>query len=108
MKTACTLLTLLSLIVWSPRPAQAQTQTQTPGASNANGPLPKVAGGDVELDYRLVAGDKLRIEVYKDPQLSQSLQIRPDGKITLPLIGDVVAAGVTTRELTIDADPAFA
>jgi polysaccharide export outer membrane protein len=31
---------------------------------------------------------------------SQSLQVRPDGKITLPLIGDVVAAGATPRELT--------
>ena len=50
-------------------------------------------------DYRLAAGDKLRIEVYKDAQLSQSLQIRPDGKITLPLVGDVVAAGRTSVEL---------
>ncbi|CAN5783979.1 hypothetical protein BH24ACI4_BH24ACI4_18080 [soil metagenome] len=50
-------------------------------------------------DYRLITGDKLRIEVYKDPQLSQSLEIRPDGKITLPLLGDVPAAGSTPREL---------
>jgi polysaccharide export outer membrane protein len=46
-----------------------------------------------------VAGDKLRIEVYKDPQLSQSLQIRPDGKITLPLLGDLPAAGLTPTAL---------
>ena len=44
-------------------------------------------------------GDKLRVEVYKDSQLSQSLQVRPDGKITLPLIGDVPAAGLTSIEL---------
>jgi polysaccharide export outer membrane protein len=50
-------------------------------------------------DYRLGPGDKLRIEVYKDTQLSQSVQVRPDGKITLPLIGDVVAAGNTPLEL---------
>jgi polysaccharide export outer membrane protein len=50
-------------------------------------------------DYRLGPGDKLRIEVYKDTQLSQSVQVRPDGKITLPLIGDVVAAGSTPIEL---------
>ena len=50
-------------------------------------------------DYRLIAGDKLRIEVYKDAQLSQSLQVRPDGKITLPLVGDVAAAGRTPVEL---------
>ena len=50
-------------------------------------------------DYRLAAGDKLRIEVYKDDHLSQSLQIRPDGKITLPLLGDLPAAGRTSMEL---------
>lgn len=50
-------------------------------------------------EYRLGAGDKLRIEVYKDPQLSQSVQIRPDGKITLPLVGDMAATGLTPIEL---------
>ena len=55
---------------------------------------PNVAG-----DYRLGAGDKLRIEVYKDPQLSQSVQVRPDGKITLPLLGDINAIGRTPIEL---------
>jgi len=50
-------------------------------------------------EYRLGPGDKLRIEVYKDPQLSQSAQIRPDGKITLPLIGDLDATGRTPIEL---------
>ena len=50
-------------------------------------------------EYRLGPGDKLRIEVYKDPQLSQSVQVRPDGKITLPLVGDIVATGKTPIEL---------
>jgi polysaccharide biosynthesis/export protein len=52
-----------------------------------------------DQEYRLGAGDKLRIEVYKDPQLSQSVQIRPDGKITLPLIGDLDATSRTPIEL---------
>src|SRR3954468_17386018 len=51
------------------------------------------------VEYRLGPGDKLRIEVYKDPQLSQSVQIRPDGKITMPLVGDIEAAGTTPLEL---------
>jgi polysaccharide export outer membrane protein len=61
----------------------------------------KPAPGAVQLapDYRLGPGDKLRIEVYKDPQVSQSLQVRPDGKITLPLVGDIDAAGRTPEEL---------
>jgi polysaccharide export outer membrane protein len=50
-------------------------------------------------EYRLGPGDKLRIEVYKDTQLSQSVQVRPDGKITLPLIGDLEASSRTPIEL---------
>ena len=50
-------------------------------------------------DYKLVPGDKLRVEVYKDAQLSQNVQVRPDGKITLPLANDVLAAGRTPSEL---------
>jgi polysaccharide export outer membrane protein len=72
--------------------ASAQT------ASTTEVPAPVGTSGS-STDYRLAAGDKLRIEVYKDPQLSQSLQIRPDGKITLPLVGDVAAAGHTSLEL---------
>jgi polysaccharide export outer membrane protein len=53
----------------------------------------------VASDYKMGAGDKLRIEVYKDPQLSQSVQIRPDGKISLLLVGDIAAAGSTPIEL---------
>jgi polysaccharide export outer membrane protein len=52
-----------------------------------------------QADYRLAAGDKLRVEVYKDAQLSQSVQIRPDGKITLPLLGDIEAQGATPIQL---------
>ncbi len=50
-------------------------------------------------DYTLQSGDKLRVEVYKDAQLSQSVQVRPDGKITLPLIGDLSAQGLTPLAL---------
>jgi polysaccharide export outer membrane protein len=71
--------------------ADARTPPATPAAVGTS--------GSASADYRLVAGDKLRIEVYKDAQLSQSLQIRPDGKVTLPLVGDVAAAGRTSMEL---------
>jgi polysaccharide export outer membrane protein len=60
---------------------------------------PKQPAPGVTEDYHLGPGDKLRIEVYKDQQLSQSVQVRPDGMITLPLIGDVEAAGLTPLEL---------
>lgn len=50
--------------------------------------------------YRVGPGDKLRISVYKDPTTSlDAVQVRPDGKITMPLIGDIQASGRTSDEL---------
>ena len=60
---------------------------------------PVAAAPALSEEYRMGAGDKLRIEVYKDAQLSQSAQVRPDGKVTLPLVGDLTAAGLTPIEL---------
>jgi polysaccharide biosynthesis/export protein len=57
------------------------------------------APSPIDAEYRVGPGDKLRIEVYKDPQLSQSVQVRPDGKITLPLLGDIPATDRTPLEL---------
>jgi polysaccharide biosynthesis/export protein len=62
----------------------------------------KQSAASSEKDYVIGAGDKLRIEVYKDQQLSQSLQVRPDGKITLPLVGDLNASGLTPIALRDD------
>ena len=87
---------LAALVAASPS-AQGQ-KPAVPALPEAAG-APAARGADASTDYRLVAGDKLRIEVYKDTQLSQSLQVRPDGKITLPLVGDVPAAGRTSTEL---------
>jgi polysaccharide export outer membrane protein len=90
-------LTLLaaSLLLSAP-PAWAQQPATTTAATADRQQSAQSARPD---DYRLQAGDKLRVEVYKDAQLSQSVQIRPDGKITLPLVGDVAALGVTPIEL---------
>ena len=70
----------------------------------AQNPVPPVAAArpmvaSNSTDYKLVVGDKLRVEVYRDEHMTQALQIRPDGKITLPLVGDVVAAGKTPAAL---------
>jgi polysaccharide export outer membrane protein len=98
MKTAiCT--ASLSLILTGA--AFAQTPVGTSGTSTTTtAPAgDSTAAAATSNDYRLAAGDKLRIEVYKDAQLSQALQVRPDGKVTLPIVGDIVAAGRTSTEL---------
>jgi len=104
MKTSITSLCMLFLLSTA---STAETQANRPASGSPSSGSPTGTTGrmaasgaaDVAADYRLVPGDKLRIEVYKDPQLSQSLQVRPDGKITLPLLGDIPAAGKTSLEL---------
>jgi polysaccharide biosynthesis/export protein len=80
----------------APEQPAPEKRAGTTGTTQTGPPQPV---GHVSPDYRLVPGDKLRVEVYKDAQLSQSLQVRPDGKVTLPLIGDVMASGLTPIEL---------
>ena len=94
MKTAT--LTALSFMVLL---GTASAQTATDSQPVPVGTTGSAAKTDTATDYHLAAGDKLRIDVYKDAQLSQSVQVRPDGKITLPLVGDVAAAGRTPLEL---------
>ena len=58
------------------------------------------AGPSVLVEsYKMAVGDQLQINVWKNPELSVSAPIRPDGKISLPLTGDVMAAGKTPEEL---------
>ena len=102
MKTSVRLIGPLTFAILLSSTAQAQKPTSpssgppTPVATTGTTARPPA---DTSADYRLVPGDKLRIEVYKDAQLSQTLQVRPDGKITLPLVGDLPASGRTSNEL---------
>lgn len=50
-------------------------------------------------DYRIGATDVIDINVWKEPELSRTVPVRPDGKISLPLIGELVAEGKTAADL---------
>lgn len=49
--------------------------------------------------YKMAVADQLQINVWKNPELSLSEPIRPDGRISVPLVGDVMAVGLTPEEL---------
>ena len=51
------------------------------------------------LTYIIGVEDELQISVWREPELSTSVVVRPDGMITLPLINDVKAVGLKTEEL---------
>jgi polysaccharide export outer membrane protein len=58
----------------------------------------KPAGAN-SSDYVLGSDDQLHITVWKEADFSVTLPVRPDGKISLPLINDIQAAGLTPMEL---------
>jgi polysaccharide export outer membrane protein len=80
--------------------ASGQENAKT-GAANANSamapaPEPKSLGGP---EYVIGPDDALHISVWKEPDLTATLPVRPDGKISLPLLNDVQAAGLTPVQL---------
>ncbi|MBL26776.1 MAG: sugar ABC transporter substrate-binding protein [Rhodospirillaceae bacterium] len=55
-------------------------------------------------DYRIGPGDSLNIFVWRNPELSMSVPVRPDGKISTPLVEDMQAANKTPTELARDME----
>ncbi len=66
------------------------------GGGQMAGDVPQAAS----IDYRLGCSDVVELQVWKEPDLSRPVVIRADGKVSLPLLGEVRAAGKTTGELS--------
>jgi polysaccharide export outer membrane protein len=82
--------------------ASVQTVEEAKKAEEAKPAPDKPQNEPVSLagpDYVIGADDVLHISVWKEPDLTESLPVRPDGKISLPLLNDVVAAGLTPTQL---------
>src|SRR5688572_32963092 len=80
----------------------ALSLTLAAGAAAAESKTPEPeepAGTFGESDYRLGPEDQIQFFVWKEPDLSTSVVVRPDGKISLPLIGEIEAVGRTAAEL---------
>ncbi len=70
-------------------------------AATASEPTPTAA---VSPDYRIGPGDSLHVYVFENEQLSVTVPVRPDGKISTPLVEDMVAVGKTPSELARDIE----
>ena len=72
-------------------------------ATNGTQPVGPVVAGPSPVssqNYRLAPDDAIQITVWKEPQLSGTYPVRPDGMISMPLLNDVKAAGLTPMELS--------
>jgi len=54
----------------------------------------------IVAEYKIGIGDTLDINVWKNPDLSVTVPVRPDGKISAPLVGDLLVAGFTPEEVS--------
>jgi polysaccharide export outer membrane protein len=59
-------------------------------------------------EYIIGPGDKLNIFVWRNPELSTSVEVRPDGRLSIPLVEDVVAIGKTPTHLARDLEQRLA
>jgi polysaccharide biosynthesis/export protein len=105
----CTLISICLL------PAVANVSAQQPAgkpvlsaAPSTDAPPPPPASPPdagpltVSPNYVIGADDSIQITVWKEQQLSTTVPVRPDGKITLPLLNDIPAAGLTPMQLQAD------
>ena len=73
----------------------------------AEPPVP-VAAAAVSADYRIGPGDSLQIYVWQNPDLSVTVPVRQDGKVSTPLVEDMLAAGKTASQLARDIEEVLA
>ncbi len=75
-------------------------QTLPPAAAGAT-PVPQAE--DLSK-YRIGPGDQLEIFVWRNPEISSTVPVRPDGKISTPLVEDMIAVGKTPSQLARDIE----
>ncbi len=97
---------LLSVCVgWAQNSSKTTTAKPAFGNTSPSGqvaatvPDPASARGE---GYVIGPEDVLSINVWKDPEISGSVPVRPDGRITVPLLGDLVASGQTPPQLAAE------
>jgi polysaccharide biosynthesis/export protein len=94
----------LGFALWlalAPGHSQGAQKPDAPATAGktASGKATAAAVAATDPEYRIGPLDVLRIDVWKETEISRVAPVRPDGKISLPLLNDVQAAGLTTTQL---------
>ncbi|MGH9416686.1 MAG: polysaccharide biosynthesis/export family protein [Terriglobales bacterium] len=89
----------ISLAAQAVHPAVSLTAgapAQVPAAAAATATKP---ASNVLPEYVIGPGDVLDVDVWHQPEITRSLPVRPDGRLSLPLVGEIQAAGLTASAL---------
>jgi len=98
LKSDFLLRTSLALVVCVASHAAAQSGDQAAATRQEAQSVP---------EYRLAAGDSIEINFYYDPEINQKVQIRPDGRVSLPLVGEVELARKTVPDAVKDLEALY-
>jgi len=93
------LLTLLAIPLAGQQTTSKKAQPNKP-VIPANADASKPVAATTDPEYVIGAEDVLNVSVWKEPEVTRTVPVRPDGKISLPLINDIQAAGLTPAQLT--------
>ena len=74
------------------------------GAQAGSPPVSGAGASTVAADYVIGPGDVLQIFVWRNPELSVTVPVRPDGRVSTPLVEDMVAVGKTPSALARDVE----
>lgn len=99
MHTKRIILAAAVLLVFAALALKGQAQNPTPDAAKPVAPATSSPVAANDPDYKIGPQDVLTITVWKEPEVSREVPVRPDGKISLPLLNDVEAAGLTPMQL---------
>jgi polysaccharide export outer membrane protein len=91
--------TVLALLAASSAAAAAQQAGKAPASGGANAGAASATTKSADPNYVIGPQDVLDISVWKEDQLTKTVPVRPDGKISMPLLNDVQAAGLTPTQL---------
>jgi polysaccharide export outer membrane protein len=103
LKQAHTATTFLLLLALTAVPGDAQEQAHSKASVQARAASP-ISGAERtpvtdDPNYKIGEQDVLDVSVWREPDLSRQVPVRPDGKISLPLLNDLQAAGLTPAQL---------
>lgn len=95
----------VSTVVAAQGEPPAPAQTSPAPAPTAQAPAPAAA---TSPDYIIGPGDTIQVFVWRNPELSVVVPVRPDGKVSTPLVEDMVAVGKTPSQLARDMETRLA
>ena len=88
----------------APAPAVPTAAAPTAVTTSPTGTATVPAKAAVAPDYIIGPGDTLQVFVWRNPELTVTVPVRPDGKISPPLVEDMVAVGKTAPQLARDME----